>query len=321
MKSRSVSITGATGFLGWHLSAAFRDAGWQVRAIVRRGNTKPLPDGVTVVESALDRESLATALGDSSLLVHSAALVRAATDSEIDRVNVGGTRAAVDAANDVGARVLFISSLAAIGPGTAARPCREDDPPHPITAYGRSKLAAEAVVRSQARVPWTIVRPSAVYGPRDRGFQPLFRLASHGISLMVASPATPFTFIYVDDLIAALMAAATDERAVGQTMFLGHPAPETADGLMRALADAFGRTYRPVRLPSFVMQIAGAAGDVCWKLGLKPAVDGARAAEIRAGGFVCAVDRAREVLGFTAAVPLWDGVARTVRWYRDQGWV
>jgi nucleoside-diphosphate-sugar epimerase len=321
MKSRSVSITGATGFLGGHLSAAFRDAGWQVRAIVRRGNTKPLPDGVTVVESSLDRESLALALGDSSLLVHSAALVRAATDSEIDRVNVGGTRAAVDAANDVGARVLFISSLAAIGPGTIARPCREDDPPHPITAYGRSKLAAEAVVRTRARVPWTIVRPSAVYGPRDRGFLPLFRMASHGISLMVASPATPFTFIYVDDLVAALMAAGTGDRAVGQTMFLGHPAPETADDLMRALADAFTRKYRPLRLPSFVMPILGAAGDVCWKLGLKPAVDGARAAEIRAGGFVCSVDRAREVLGFTAAVPLRDGVARTARWYRDDGWV
>ncbi len=321
MKSRSVSITGATGFLGGHLSAAFRDAGWQVRAIVRRGNAKSLPDGVTVVESGLDRESLARALGDSSLLVHSAALVRAATDREIDRVNVGGTRAAVDAANDVGARLLFISSLAAIGPGTLARPCHEDDPPHPITAYGRSKLAAEAVVRSEARVPWAIVRPSAVYGPRDRGFLPLFRMASHGISLMVASPATPFTFIYVDDFIAALMAAATDDRAVGQTMFLGHPAPATADDLMRALAAAFTRTYRPLRLPSFVMPLLGAAGDLCWKLGLKPAVDGARAAEIRAGGFVCAVDRARDVLGFAAAVPLRDGVARTARWYRDQGWV
>ena len=321
MKSRSVSITGATGFLGWHLSVAFRDAGWRVRAVVRPGNRKPVPDGVDPVESALDRAPLTAAIGDSSLLVHSAALVRAATDREIDDVNVGGTSAAVDAANAAGARLLFISSMAAIGPGTAAKPCREDDVPHPINAYGRSKLAAEAIVRSQARVPWTIVRPSAVYGPRDRGFLPLFRLASHGIFLMVASPATPFTFIYVDDLMASLMAVAADERAVGQTMFLGHPSPETADDLMRALADALGRTYRPVRLPAFLMGIAGAVGDMGWKLGLKPAVDSARAAEIRAGGFVCAVDRAREVLGFTAAVPLRDGVARTARWYRDHGWV
>ena len=318
MKSRSVSITGATGFLGWHLSAAFRDAGWRVRAIVRPGNTKRVPEGVDLVESALAPAALTAALADSSLLVHSAALVRAATDGEIDRVNVGGASAAVAAANAAGARLLFISSQAAIGPGTAVR---EDDAPHPITAYGRSKLAAEAVVRAESRVPWTIVRPSAVYGPRDRGFLPLFWLASRGVFLMVASPATPFTFIYVNDLIAGLMAAAVDERAVGQTMFLGHPAPETADDLMRAVADAFGRAYRPIRLPSFVMRIAGAAGDVCWKLGLNPAVDSARAAEIRAGGFVCAVDRARDLLGFTAAVPLRDGVARTARWYRDQGWV
>ena len=266
MKSRSVSITGATGFLGWHVSVAFRDAGWRVHAIVRPGNTKPVPDGVDPVESALERVALTAAIGDSSLLVHAAGLVRAATDGEIDQVNVGGTQAAVDAANAAGARLLFISSLAAIGPGTAVR---EDDAPHPITAYGRSKLAAEAVVRAQAHVPWTIVRPSAVYGPRDRGFLPLFRLASRGISLMVASPATPFTFIYVDDLIAALMAAATDERAVGQTVFLGHPAPETAGDLMRALADAFGRTYRPVRLPSLVMRDRGRCGRCVLETGIE----------------------------------------------------
>jgi nucleoside-diphosphate-sugar epimerase len=321
MRSRSVSITGATGFLGWHLSEAFRDAGWGVRAIVRPGNRKPVPPGVEIVQALLDPRALSSAFSGSSLVVHAAALVRAASVRQMDHVNVQGTRAAVHAANLAGARLLFVSSQAAIGPGTTEKPSREDDVPQPLTAYGRSKLAAEGVVRSEARGAWTIVRPSAVYGPRDRGFLPLFRLASHGIFLMIASPATPFTFIYVDDLVRAIVAAGTDERAANQTFFLGHPDPRTADDLMRSLAEAFGRAYRPLRVPPLMIRMAGAAGDVCWKLGVKPIVDGARASEVRAGGFVCAVDLARDLLGVTGAVPLSEGVARTARWYRDRGWV
>jgi nucleoside-diphosphate-sugar epimerase len=321
MKSRSVSITGATGFLGWHLSEAFRDAGWHVRAIVRPGNRKPVPASVEIVEAALDRRALPRAFGDSSLIVHSAALVRAASVRQMEWVNVQGTREVVEAASVAGARLIFLSSQAAFGPGTAEKPSRESDIPQPLTAYGRSKLAAEAVVRSEARVPWTIVRPSAVYGPRDHGFLPLFRLASRGIFLMVAKPTTRFTLIYVDDLVHTIVTAATDERASNQTFFLGHPDPQTADDLMRSLADAFGRAYRPLRLPPLLVRMAGAAGDVCWKLGVEPIVDGARASEIRAGGFVCAVDLARDLLGFTGSVRLSEGVARTARWYRDRGWV
>jgi nucleoside-diphosphate-sugar epimerase len=321
MKSRSVSVTGATGFLGWHLCEAFRDAGWQVRAIVRRGNLKPLPERIEPVESALDAPGLAAAIADSALLVHSAALVRAGSEEELWRVNVEGTRAAVRAANAAGARLLLISSQAAIGAGAPSRPSLEDDEPRPVTAYGRSKVAAEAIVRGEATGAWTIVRPSAVYGPRDRGFLPLFRLARRGIFLMVARPDTSFTFIHVEDLVRGIMAAATDDRAVGQTFFLGHSESATAEELMRGVAAACGTPYRPIAIPAFAVDLAGAIGDACWKLGMTPAVDGARAAEMRAGSFVCSVDRARTVLGFSAARPLPEGLAQTARWYRDRGWV
>ncbi|HEX4346153.1 MAG TPA: NAD(P)-dependent oxidoreductase [Vicinamibacterales bacterium] len=321
MKNRSVSITGSTGFLGWHLCEAFRDAGWRVRAVVRTGNRKPLPTGVEPVESALDPAGLTKASDGSSLLIHSAALVRAATETEIERVNVGGTRAAVEAANATGARLLLVSSQAAIGPGSLARPSQEDDEPRPLTPYGRSKAGAEAVVKAESRGAWTIVRPSAVYGPRDHGFLPVFRLARRRIFLMVAPPSTPFTFIHVDDLVRGVVLAGTEDAAIGGTFFLGHPDVSTAADLMRALASAFGTTYRPIGVPAPVVDVAGVVGDLCWKLGFTPAVDSARAAEVRAGGFVCSVERAKRVLGFSAAQPLARGVAQTARWYQDQGWV
>ena len=330
MRNRSVSITGATGFLGWHLAEAFRDAGWVVRAIVRPGNTKPLPDGIDSMAAELGRgegrreeqgKGWRRAVEGCDVLVHAAGLTRARRASAFEAINVSGTRAIVDAVNAAGARLVAISSQAAIGPGSVARPSREDDAPRPLTPYGRSKLAAETVVRSCARVPWTIVRPSSVYGPRDRQFLPVFRLASRGLFLQATDPATPFTFLYIDDLTRGVVLAAGDEHAAGRTMFLGHPNPLTADELLRQLATVFGRRYRPRRVPGLALRAAALAGECSWLLGLEPVLDRARLAELSAGGFVCTVERARELLGFTAAVPLPEGVERTARWYRNQGWI
>jgi nucleoside-diphosphate-sugar epimerase len=321
MRSRSVSITGATGFIGWHLAEAFRDAGWVVRAIVRPGNAKPLPGGTDSIEAALGPGQLARAVEGCEVVVHAAGLTRAPRASAFDAVNVSGTRAIVDAANAAGVRLIAISSQAAIGSGSVGCPSREDDAPRPLTSYGRSKLAAETVVRSCARVPWTIVRPSSVYGPRDRQFLPVFRFASRGLFLQATEPATPFTFIYIDDLARGVVLAAADEQAADRTMFLGHPDPLTADGLLKQLATVFGRRYRPRRVPRLALRAAALAGECSWLLGLEPMLDHARLAELDAEGFVCAVDRARELLGFTAVVPLQEGVERTARWYRNQGWV
>ena len=320
MKSRSVSITGATGFVGWHLAEAFRLAGWRVRAIVRPGGVKPVPDDVERVEAAFHPKTLSAAIGDSEVVVHAAGLTRALYPSAFE-FNVSGTRAVVDAVNTTGARLVFISSQAAMGAGTISRPTREDDLPRPLTPYGRSKLAGESVVRSDARTPWTIIRPTAVYGPRDRQLLPIFRLAARGIFLQVVPPATAFTFIYVDDLARGVVLAAEGERAWGQTLFLGHPDPMHADDLLRGLAGVFGRRYRPWHVPDLVLRAFARGGQLAWKFGEEPLLDDARLTELGAEGFVCAVDRAREVLGVTAAVPLRDGLARTAQWYRNQGWV
>ena len=320
MKSPSVSITGATGFVGSHLAEAFRDAGWAVRGIVRPGSTNILPGSVERVESSLDRDALSRAVDGSSVLVHGAALVRARRASEFGEVNVGGTRAAVVAANAAGAKLLLMSSQAAVGPGTALRPRLEEDEPEPLTPYGRSKLEAEGVVRANARVPWVIARPSAVYGPRDRGFLPLFRLASRGVFPIVAGGNPAFTLIHVRDLVRALVLAVSDERAWGATMFLGYSRPQRVDELLRGLARAVGRRYRPVRIPSSLMRLAAAAGELAWMSGYQPLIDNTRLVELQAEGFVCNVDRARELIGFSAATDWPEGAEETARWYRERRW-
>jgi nucleoside-diphosphate-sugar epimerase len=321
MKSRSLSITGATGFLGYHLAQAFKNDGWNVRAIVRPGTAKPLPEGVAALQAPLARGWLEPAFAGADLVVHAAAAIRAPTEIAFTATNVDGTRAVVAAANAAGARLLHISSVAAIGPASAAAPAREDDPPHPINGYGRSKLAGEEVVRAAARTPWTIVRPSAVYGPRDRGFLPLFRMARRGLFLYAAPPSTAFTFVYVEDLVDALLRAASDDRAIGQTFFVGYPEPVTSENLLRAIAEAVGKPYRPRFLAPIALDAAAALGELAWRFGRRPLVDRGRLAELRSGGFVCAVDRIRDALGFVAPTSIRDGVERTARWYRLNGFL
>jgi nucleoside-diphosphate-sugar epimerase len=295
-----------------------------VRAIVRPGNRKPLPVHVQAIEAPLDDSAvtaLADALAASAVVVHAAGLTRAHQPSMFDAANVAGTRAVVEATNRAGTRLVLISSQAAAGTGTTSQPRREGDEPRPVGPYGLSKLASETIVRSQASVPWTILRPSAVYGPRDRQFLPLFRLASRGVSLLATKPSMPFTLIYVADAVRATLLAATEERAAGHTLFLGHPDSLRAEDILRAIAHALERPYRQWRVPGPLMNLAACVGELAWMVGREPIIDGDRLKELRSEGFVCSVDRAREVLGFTAAIGLLEGAARTAQWYQDRGWV
>jgi dihydroflavonol-4-reductase len=321
MKSRLVSLTGATGFVGWHVADAFRQAGWRVRAIVRRGSRKPVPPGATIAESDLSAASLGNAFAGSDLVVHCAALVRAKDEATFTAVNVEGSRAAAAAAAAVGARFVLISSQAAGGEGTSAAPRGETDPPSPVNAYGRSKLASEAVVQATDGLRWTILRPCAVYGPRDRGFLPLFAMAERGIFLVPSADRTAFTLVHIDDLTRAVLLAAESEHAAGETMFIGHPHPRTGADVLATIALSAGRRFRPLRVPTALFALAARIGDLSWQLGIQPLVDSGRLVELRASGFVCSVDRAREVLGFEAAKPFELSIAETRRWYLENKWL
>lgn len=321
MNSRSVSVTGATGFVGRHIVEAFYQAGWRVRAIVRPGGQRPALANAEVCEAPLAHRPLASVIAGSDVIVHAAGLTRAGDAAALDRVNVGGTRAVVDAANDCRARLVHLSSQAAIGVGTIDRPARDADPPRPVNPYGRSKMQGERVVREHASIPWVILRPCAVYGPGDRQFLPLIRLAARGMFPLVGSPTFAITLVYVEDLARAVVLAAEHDEVQGDAMFIARAEPQTPEGLWTAMAEHLGRPYRPRKVPVALARIVARGGDVSWRLGYRPILDSARLSELTAEGFVCTVDRARARLGFTAEVPLPEGLARTVRWYRDRAWV
>jgi nucleoside-diphosphate-sugar epimerase len=312
-------VTGATGFIGWHLCERLRDAGWSVRAVVRPGTAKPVPPGVERHESALVASQLGSAFDSTAVVVHVAGTIWAPNEATFFRVNAGATREVAQAASQAGARLVYVSSQAAAGPSGPDTLRRETDVPQPCSAYGRSKLAGELAIRQVHDLRWTILRPVAVYGPMDRNFLAVFRLARAGIFPVPSSLATPYMLIHVSDLVAAIECAIGSAAAVHETMFIGHPSVHSTESFLEAVAAAVGRPCRPFVMPRLLLRALAAAGTVAMHLGRPPVLDHSRLRELTAGRFICDVGRARAVLGFEAAIDLPEGFARTAAWYREQG--
>lgn len=314
-------MTGATGFIGWHLASMLRDQGWRVRAVTRAESRRPVPNGVERITAPLRAADLVGGLRDADVVFHLAGMTRPTRRSSFHDVNVLGTREVVDAVRVLDTRLVLVSSQSVAGPATLDHPATEDMPPNPLTPYAVSKLGGETIVRQSALPAWTILRPSSVYGPRDRNFLPLFRLASHGLFPVVPSPTAAYTLIHVHDLCRGLLAAATTPAAVGETFFLGHPRASTASSILETLADVAGRPYRPLPVPRSMLSAAAWAGELCSRSGWSVALDAARLTELTAAGFVCGVEKARARLAFQPEIDLAAGFTQTMTWYRRQGLV
>jgi nucleoside-diphosphate-sugar epimerase len=213
---------------------------------------------------------------------------------------------------------VHVSSLAAAGPASANAPHVESDPPAPITTYGRTKLEGELAVNATSGLYWTVLRPGVVYGPGDRALVPLFRLARVGILPLVGRPDAAYTFVYIDDLVDAIVAAA-DRRPVGVTCFVGHGEPVTPRALVEQVRDVAGSRAAIVPVPRPLLRAAAWAGDLAGAItGRTAMINSRRFVELDSPGFVCRVDRLRQDLGVEAKVGLAEGLRAAAGWYRSQ---
>lgn len=323
-----VLLTGATGFVGSHVVEAFASARFQVRALVRS------PDradrlrelGFAIVQGSLEDEpAVAAACRDIDVVVHMAALTHARTAADYERVNVRGTARLLEtalAAAPGPRRFVYLSSLAAAGPCIDGRGVRADDAPRPLTAYGRSKLAGERVVLEAAeRIETVVLRPPAVYGPRDTDLFHFFRLASYGVVPVPTGPARPLQMVHVTDLAAALVRSVAADRADG-VYHVADPRAYTWEQVGRMVGHAVGRNVRVLRLPAALITGAAAASE--WAAGLmgrSSIFNRDKAREMLASGWLCETESAHADLEYQAGISLADGLRDTARWYREQGWL
>ena len=191
----------------------------------------------------------------------------------------------------------------------------EADADHPIEPYGASKLAAERSV-AERELPWTIVRPCAVYGPGDRDFLTIFQMARRGVAVFPGNRDSFINTIFVDDLVDGMLRAAGPD-GIGKTFFLSHDEALSFRDIYRTIATGMGRQLRfEMSVPAALIHLVAPLGDVAGLVtGRPPLLNRSKAAMATAPFWTCSADRARQELGFVAATSLRDGVARTYSWY------
>lgn len=329
-------VTGATGFVGSHLVDALLERGDDVTSLVRspakaqRVFTARKPR--LFPGSLNDPSALRTACKGVDVVFHLAGVTAARDRTQFLEVNESGTRAVVEAARDVAPnleRFVQVSSLAAAGPAQRGHPLTEDAPPHPISDYGVSKLASEEVVKASG-LPWTILRPPAVYGPRDVELRRVFSFARFGIRVVFGDGGQELSLIHVTDLINGMIRAALG-TGPGQTYFTCHSEVVTSKQFVSEVNAAVQelRKGKPVAasksrfalgIPEWFARPALATTGFLAKLVGKPSVLSTdKVDEFYADAWTCSPAALERDAGWKADIPIAAGLRDTARWYRQQG--
>ena len=303
-RTRTLAVTGGTGFVGGHLLRVARAAGYEVRALTR--GWRPPQDGIAWIEGALDQpEALVSLCQGADAIVHIAGLINAASRAGFESVNVGGTLAMIDAARAAGVRrFIHISSLAA----------REPD----LSDYGWSKAKAERVVAASG-LDWTILRPPAIYGPGDRETFELFKMARRG--LVALPPKGRFSVIHVEDLCRLILALADRPETFLQTYEPDDGRPDGWDHRLfaRTLGRIFGKRAATVAMPKLVMQGAAQVDRLVRRDNAKLTPD--RVRYFCHPDWVVAADARPPEALWTPAIRTATGLKATAEWYQAQGWL
>lgn len=320
-----VLVTGGTGFVGGHLIDALLRAGDSVTALVRSpGKASGLVErGVRVVAGDLDDPSaLRAATEGQDVVYHVAGLIRARSAAEFLAVNRDGTARLVEAATAVSrARMVLVSSLAAGGPVTRGTRRADDEPAQPVTDYGRSKLAGEAVVRG-GTLPWTIARPPVVYGPRDGEFLRAFKTVRLGLVPVFGDGAQQLSLVYAPDLAEGLAAIGRCNQTTGRVFYPCHDEVLSSSGLVETLARAMQRRVRVVRLPRPVAEFAlGVTSLAAGLRGKATLLTRDKAHEFFAPAWTADPVPLEAATGWRAAHCAADGFEATAAWYRAAGWL
>lgn len=256
-------------------------------------------------------------------VIHCAGKTKVLRESEFEEVNVGGTRRLLEVARGAGVRrIVHLSSLAAVGPARSDRPAMEGDEVHPVSAYGRSKLAAERVLLEEGGMESLILRPGGVYGPGDRDFLELFRAVKRGLCPMFDGGRQELTLVYVEDLVDVVVGCLEAEVSGSRIYHVANAEVVTAGELASGVAAAMGCRPWRVWLPSGLLVPLSWGAELMSRVTGRPGILGVdRRKELMASGWVCDVSRLVRETGLECRTGLREGLERTLAWYREAGWL
>ena len=333
-----ILITGASGFIGSHIAEEALRQGWEVWCAVRKTTSrKYLQDArLNFIELNLGScEQLTEALRPHQFdaVVHAAGATKCKSKQDFFRTNTDGTRNLVEAVKtgETG-RFIFVSSLSVFGAIREEQPYQEirlTDTPRPNTAYGESKLKAEAIVKDSG-LPYVILRPTGVYGPREKDYFLMVDSIKKHSDFAVGYKPQDITFVYVTDVVQAVIKAITQpaEQVVGKEFFLSdgdvYSSVTFSDLIIDELERQEGR--RPwvlrIRAPKWVLRAVCACGELYIRLtGKLITLNNDKYNILSQRNWRCDISETRRLLGYEPEVKLAEGVRRSIMWYKENGWI
>jgi len=328
MKER-VLITGASGFIGYHLIEEALKQNLDVYVGIRKSSKTDHLKRFDIKYTYPDFSNLSTLKKELQenkydYIIHAAGATKARSQKEYDHINAGYTHNLALAVLESEIKLkkfVLISSLAAVGPlNSLTGIISEDTVPHPITAYGKSKLLAEQNLKAFSTLNYSILRPTGVYGPWDRDIFIFFKQVAKGIEPYIGRTEQKFSFLYVTDLAKASIKA----------LFAGnHKTYNLSDGnfydryeLANSIKDVLNLKTVKLHLPvNFVKLIARVSEKYSSLSNKAVVINTEKIDELMAVNWRCDIEQANADLGFHPEYNLRAGVAETIKWYKTNKWL
>ncbi|HTR82026.1 MAG TPA: NAD-dependent epimerase/dehydratase family protein [Bacteroidota bacterium] len=325
----SAFVTGGTGFIGSHLVERLLSRGYTVRCLIRnptkRGYLEKLPVEFFTGD-LFSSEALEKGIAGADYVYHVAGVVGSRTKDGFYKQNRDGTKNIVEITARVNprlTRLVFVSSGAAVGPAERDHMVDEATPYHPITTYGKSKMEAELeVLKFKDAIPTTIVRPTAVYGPRDPATFDYFNTINKGIEPLVGFRDKRVSLVHSTDLVTGIILAGESNVAKGQAYFLGSPRAYSWREIGDATKKVMGKNALRIRLPEPLVYAVAVVAGFFSSFSEKPSVlNFEKGRDMVQDSWTFDSSKAKRDLGYQPVVELPEGIAETVAWYRSHGWM
>lgn len=333
MNDLKLLVTGASGFIGSFIVEEGLAQGYEVWAAVRKSSSREfLTDGrIHFVElDLLSEERLTEQLRGHrfDFVVHAAGLTKSLKDSDFYRVNTLGTQNLTNVIKKLQMplrRFIYLSSLSIFGPIREEQPyteITETDTPRPNTDYGRSKLLAEEYLQREASFPYVVLRPTGVYGPREKDYFMMAKSIKGHVDFAVGFKRQDITFVYVKDVVQAVFLA-FERGESGRKYFLSDGQVYQSSAFSDLIRKELGNPWcLRLTAPVWLLRVVTACGDSIGKLtGKISALNNDKYHILRQRNWRCDISPATEELGYQPEYPLERGVRETIAWYKENKWL
>jgi len=331
MSGKKLLITGANGFVGSFLTQYAIDADFDtyagVRASANLDYIKDLKSTIIHIDFT-DEDKLRAQLKENAFdfIIHNAGITRAKTQEEYHTVNAAYIfkmcKLLIEE-NVIPKKLIFTSSLAAYGPADyqMKQILDHDALPHPATMYGKSKLQAEKLIESLSRIPYIILRPTAVFGPREKDLFLSVKSINQNICLKIGKEKQYVSFIYVKDL-AELMMHALESKISRKAYFVTDGKLYNIDTYNDIISDHLGKKPRVITIPLGLVKPIAYCAELAGKIsGNYPIINRDKMPEITARNWNCDVSPLVKDFNFEPQYTLEEALKETIDWYKEKQWI